>query len=244
MKTMTRMVWLCAGLGLFTTSSVYAQVASPATEKFYVNVNFGGQLAKRTVGSVVAKPDVYGEPATLDSTQPVGAGAMFDVGAGYRIWHDLYVGVVITSFSDTADATYTASVPNPAFFNALATSTGGASNLERQEIGFHPNVTWVRPLTDKIDISLGIGAAFISLSQRLINDFTVPAGTQSAVPVVADETGLAKGFFGQADFIYNLKPRYGIGGFFRYAGGKVDLSSVPDHNVGGAQAGAGIRLRF
>jgi hypothetical protein len=44
--------------------------------------------------------------------------------------------------------------------------------------------------------------------------------------------------------IYNLKTRYAVGGYVRYAGAKVDLPSANDLNVGGMQAGGGIRLRF
>jgi hypothetical protein len=46
------------------------------------------------------------------------------------------------------------------------------------------------------------------------------------------------------DVAYTLTPRYGVGGYVRYAGGTVDLPSMAGAHVGGAQAGGGIRLRF
>lgn len=243
MKSIPTFVWLCAASSLLGASAASAQVASPATEKFYVNVNVGGQLADRTLGSSTSQA-VYGETATLTSSQPVAKGMTFDFGGGYRIWHDLYVGIVVTRFSDTADATYTASVPDPVVFGRPRTVTGTETTLDRSEIGFNPHVTWVRPLTDKFDIALGVGASFITLKQRLVNNFQVPVGSQAVVPLIGEETATGKGVFAQADFIYSLAARYGVGGFIRYAGGKADLPSSPDHNVGGMQAGGGIRLRF
>ena len=65
------------------------------------------------------------------------------------------------------------------------------------------------------------------------NNFDVPANTQTVNPVTTTETGSGVGPFGQVDVIYNLKPRYGVGGYVRYAGAKVDLDSVPDANIGG-----------
>ena len=83
MKTIKRTLWLCAGMALLAAKVAEAQVSSPATEKFFVNVNFGGQLASRTLSTTVSKT-VYDEPATLTSAQLIKKGALVDLGAGYR----------------------------------------------------------------------------------------------------------------------------------------------------------------
>jgi hypothetical protein len=105
-------------------------------------------------------------------------------------------------------------------------------------------------LTDNLDIAFAVGLTVIKVSQDLVGSFSVAAGTQNVTTTATTEKGTAVGPYVAVDFTYNLKllpgfkPLYGIGAYVRYAGGKVDLPSVVDANVGGMQAGGGIRLRF
>ena len=230
--------------GLFAAAtSAQAQAPAPATEKIFVNVNFGLQLADRTVNSSASIP-LYDETATITATQPVGGGAVVDFGGGYRIWNDIYAGVVITRFSNTHSASYTTSVPHPIFFDQPKTATGIVDDLRRSEIGINPHVLWVTPLTDKIDLSVGVGVSIISVTQDLITDLSVAPGTQDATPIVVEESKSGTGIYAAVDVAYSVTPRYGFGGFVRYAGATVDLSASPEANVGGMQVGGGVRLRF
>lgn len=243
MKRIDTTLWLCLGLSCFAAAPASAQVPSPATEKLYLNANVGEQFASRTLKSSAAS-NIYDETATLFATQPVNRGAVIDVGAGYRVWRDLYAGVVVSSFKTQADATYSASVPHPLFFNRPKTTTGAATGLSHSELAVNPNVTWAMTLTDKMDVAFSLGASIIKVKQDLISGFSVKTGTQEITVNSGEESGTAKGPYAAVDFIYNLKARYGVGGFVRYAGGNVNLPSAPDLNVGGVQAGGGIRLRF
>jgi hypothetical protein len=243
MKTMKRPAWLCLAAMLVAVNVAHAQVPSPATEKLYLNVNFGGQLASRTLGTTVSKT-VYDESATLTSTEDIKRAPLVDVSLGYRVWGDFYVGLNVWRASSSGDAAYTASVPDPAVFNRPKTSRGTASDLSRTELAFNPNVSWVTAVTDKLDLSVGVGLAVIKLKQELAGDFSVPPRTQDVVVIVTEQEGTAKGVYAALDLIYSIKPKIGVGGFVRYAGGSVDLDAVQDHNVGGMQAGGGIRLRF
>ena len=243
MKTMKITGWLCVGIALLAAKTADAQVPAPATEKLYLNVNFGGQLASRSVASFASKT-VYDEPATLTSSGDIAQSALFDVGVGYRVWGDVFVGIGVSRSSTTGDAAYTASVPDPAVYGRPKATTGTETGLGRTELAVNPNVAWVTALADKVDIAIGLGMAFINLKQELAADFTVPAGTQSVIPVLAEQKGTAKGIYANVDLIYSIRPKLGVGGFVRYAGGKVDLDTVKDHNAGGMQVGGGIRLRF
>ena len=234
---------LAAGVLLAAAPAAKAQVPTPATEKFYLNVNFGAQFADRTTTSNVEKT-VYDETASLVATQPIGSGLVFDVGGGYRVWEDVYVGLVVTRFSNTHQANYTATIPDPFFFGSFKTVNGLTDELKRTEVSINPHLLWVTPLTDKIDISIGLGLSIIQLKQDVLADFTVPQPTQDVNPIVENQSGTAIGVYAAADFIYGLTPRYGVGGFLRYAGGKADLGAIDETDVGGLQAGAGIRLRF
>jgi Outer membrane protein beta-barrel domain len=232
---------LCAGLALSAVSA-HAQTPTPSTEKFFVNVNVGGGLATRTINAV-ARKTVFDETATLTSSQPIGRGVVVDFDGGYRVRQDLFAGLLVSFFSKSSDAATSASVPDQIFFNRPKTVTGSTSDLKRSEVAIAPHITWARTLTDNFDITLSGGIAFIRLSQDIVGNFDVTP-PQTVTILQTSESGSAVGPYAQVDLIYNLKPRYGVGGYVRYAGAKVDLPSVTDTNVGGMQVGGGVRLRF
>ena len=74
---------LCAGMA-FCAAAAHAQSPAPSTEKFFLNVNLGGQLATRTINETATKT-VYQETATLSSTQAIGRGVVFDFDLGHDV---------------------------------------------------------------------------------------------------------------------------------------------------------------
>src|SRR5262245_28399111 len=232
---------LCAGMALYAASA-HAQTPTPSTERFFLNANVGGELATRTINAV-ARKTVFDETATLSSSQPVGRGLVVDFDGGYRVRDDFFAGILVSVFSKSSDAATSASIPDQIFFNRPKTVTGSTNDLSRREVAFAPHITWAKPLMDNLDIALSGGIAFIHLSQDLVGDFNV-TGAQNLTILQTTESKNGVGPFAQVDFIYNLKTRYGVGGYVRYAGAKVDLPSQADANIGGMQAGGGIRLRF
>ena len=104
-----------------------------------------------------------------------------------------------------------------------ATSTGSIDDLKRKETGFHPQLVWAHPLTDKVDLAVSAGPSFVKLSQDVIETLTVPVDTQTAVPSVGREKATAKGIHIGADVTYTIPPRYGAGVFLRYVNASVDL---------------------
>ena len=232
---------LCAGLAL-CAASVHAQTPTPSTEPFFLNVNVGGQLATRTINAV-ARKTVYDETATLTSSQAIGRGLVVDFDGGYRIRQDFFAGLLVSFFSNSSDATTSASIPDPVFFNRPKTVTGSTSGLKRSEVAIAPHVTWARTLTDNFDINLSGGIAIIHLSQDIVGNFDVTP-PQNVTILQTSEKANGVGPYAQIDLVYNMKTRYGLGGYLRYAGASVDLPSQPEANVGGMQAGGGIRLRF
>jgi hypothetical protein len=242
MKMTMTVLGLLTGLA-YNAIPAAAQAPAPATEKVFVNVNFGVQLADRTIGATVSTP-VYEETATLSSTTETSGGALFDFSAGYRVYGDFFAALAITSFGDTARADYSASVPDPTFFDRPLVSSGQIQDLKRREVGFHPQIVWAHPLTDKVDLALSLGPSFVQLSQDVLQSLTVPAGTQTAIPNVGREEATAVGVHFGADVTYTITPRYGAGGFFRYVNASADLPSVEDVGTGGTQIGVGVRVRL
>jgi hypothetical protein len=234
---------LCVGMAL-CAASAHAQTPTPSTEKFFLNVNTGGELATRTISQASSK-SVYGETATMTSQQAIKRGVVFDFDGGYRVRSDFFAGLLVSSFNTTSTATTSASIPDPLFYNRAKTSTGTLSGLKRTEVAVAPHITWSRPLTDNFDINLSLGIAFIRVSQDIAGtNFDVPNGTQNAVIQQTTETKNGTGPLAQIDLSYSFLPKFGVGGFVRYAGAKVDLPSVSKANIGGMQAGGGVRVRF
>lgn len=236
---------LAAAAVVATAAPAFAQAPSPATEKVFVNANIGGQLAKRTF-STASTQTVYEEQARLDATYPIGTGLLYDFGVGYRVFGDVFVGVSVSMFSKTGDATTLADVPDPVLFDAAKLDIAGtATGLKRTEMLIMPQIIYTRAMTDKVDISLGIGPAIARVKQDVLSSFTVAAQTQNVTAVKSTEDGNGTGIAATLDLTYSLSSRLGIGGFARFAPAKVDLPSAGEKvNVAGMQAGAGIRLRF
>ena len=232
---------LCVGMTL-CAASVDAQTPSPATEKVFLNVNVGGELATRTLGASVQQT-IYFETATLTSNQPIGRGVVYDVDGGYRVRGNLFGGILVSVFQVKSDATTSATIPDPIFFNRPKTVTGSTSDLKRTEVAIIPHVTWALPLLDNMDVTFSVGAAFMKLSQDFVGGFTVTP-PQNLTIVSKKEDASAVGPYAQVDLIFNLASRLGVGGYVRYAGAHVDLSVEKNANVGGMQAGGGVRLRF
>lgn len=237
---------LVAAVALLAAAApAFAQAPSPATSKFYVNANVGGQLASRTIDTFATKT-VYEEPARLDASYPIGSGVLFDFGAGYRVFGDIYVGLSVSTFSKTGEAATLSDIPDPVVFDRTKLDVAGtATGLKHSEMAIMPQIIWAMPLTGKLDLSAGIGPAFVHVSQDVVSDFTVADRTQNVTPVIATQTANGTGIAATVDVTYSLTDRLGIGGFARFAPAKVELEATADKiNVGGMQAGAGIRLRF
>lgn len=243
MKLALRLLAAAAVVG--TAAPAFAQAPTPATEKAFLNVNIGGQLAKRTF-STTSTQTVYDETARLDATYPIGTGLLYDFGVGYRVFDNVYVGVSVSMFSKTGDATTLADVPDPIRYDAAKLDIPGtATGLKRSELAIMPQVIYTRAVTDKVDFSVGIGPAFVRLKQDVLSSFSVAAPTQNVTAVTSSETGTGTGIAATLDLTYDLSSHVGVGGFARFAPAKVDLPSAGGKiNVAGMQAGAGLRLRF
>jgi len=214
---------------------------------FFLNAAIGAQSHTHSFGTT-GSTSVYGESATFASAQGVSGGLLFDVGAAYLVLPMVAIGGSFSTVSDIERATLTASVPHPIFFDQPATVSGEQGNLRHRETGIHIQAKVIIPtgawLPTGSWLALVVGPSFFNLTQDLISGISIPAGTQTVVPVVSEESGSGVGMNGGIEGRFPVAPRVGIGGFLRYAGGNVDLGSLTDAKVGGFQAGVGVSLGF
>jgi hypothetical protein len=244
MTNRTRVLTWLAGLLLVGGTTAYAQ---PQPPQGFISVNVGLQ-AHSHMFSTTDSFTVYDETATVAATQGVANGFLFDVGGAYRVLNNLAIGVGFATFSDKSDATMIAVVPHPLLFGSSRTITAVAEDLDRRETAVHLQAIVFLPvpdfLPDDARIAFVVGPSILSVKQELIRSATVPASTQNAVPAIESQSKTGLGFNGGFDFTYPVGPRYGVGAFVRYSGGKVDLPSAADVKLGGFQAGAGLRFAF
>jgi outer membrane protein with beta-barrel domain len=239
---MMKSAFLCVAI-----CSAFAPAASAQmtwTDKGFVNLSVGVQVGSHTLDTTRTF-DLYDEQGTVSSSQKVKSGGLFDVSAGYKVWHNLAVAVGYSRTSSKADATISASVPDPGFFDSPRAVTSSASGLKHTENVINLSGVWMVPVTDKIDVGLSAGPSVFSVKQDIPGSLTAtePGPTVSvAVDSVKKSTvGINFG----VDVAYLINKRYGVGGLARYTWGSVDLDGAGDKlTVGGFQVGAGLRVRF
>jgi hypothetical protein len=239
MRKTTSIIVLTTGLALGLAAAGKAQTTE---SKGYIDVNLGGQTQARSFSTTTTFP-LYDETATVQTSQKVGSGRMFDLGGGYKVWNNLAVGVAFSVFKSEDDGTVTATIPNPLVFDQFVTVNGAAQRLKHSEIGTHIKVVYFVPITSKLDVAVSAGPSFVRVNQDMVTADVV-TGTQNINVTSTNQKATAKGANVGVDANFMFTDRWGAGFFMRYVSGSVDLPGVSGLKVGGFQVGGGARLRF
>ena len=193
------------------------------------------------------------EDARFETDYEVKGGPAIDVAGGAFLWHRLGFGVGVTRFTHSTPAIVSASIPHPFFFSRPRSIAGDAGGFSREELALHLQARALLPLTGKIQAMAFGGPSFFRVSQKLTTNvryaeaypFDV-ATFQGVDSTSAEESRI--GFNVGADVEYFFMRRIGVGGTVQFSRASVDLPSASGSTVsvdaGGAQVGAGIRLRF
>ena len=215
------------------------------TDRGFVNVNFGGQSKSNDFTNAMSF-NLYDEVATVESSHSHKGSAFFDISGGARVWNNFAVGMSFMRRSADADGSYTASVPDPVGFNQPRTVTGSIPGMQRREtfIGFP--ITYVIPVTDKVDVMPFVGPAYGKLTQDMVTNATIAEGTSGPNVTIARETVKASawGYTLGIDVRVLLSKMVGVGGFLRVQAADGDLTPTQKMDMGGFQYGAGLRVRF
>jgi Outer membrane protein beta-barrel domain len=215
------------------------------TDKGFVNINFGVQAGSHSLNTDTTF-ELYDEQATISSQQDVAGGAFFDIGAGYRAWRNLTLGVTYSRLRSDSDVSITGSIPDPVFTDRPRPVSGSVGGAEHSQQALHLQGTWMVPITDKIDVGFAFGPTIFFVSQDIPSEIAVtePGPTIGSINVTA-ENATTLGFHAGLDFTYLVTPRVGVGGTARYSWGSADLEGASDNvTVGGFQIGVGVRFRF
>ena len=245
-------IWLI-GIGVLMPVSAQAQWTASGDSGF-VAISGGGQFTERQLATsfTVTKFD---ETAALEIERSSGSGGLFDLTAGIRVVGNLAVGLAFSVFETTEDISLRGTVPSPLFFDRPRTVTFEATGLKRRELGIHLSALYVFPVSDRILVSIFGGPSVFQLRQGLVRDIELGPETDAPLfgsvdvsSVVIDSVrNWAVGGHAGVDGTFLLTSQLGVSGFFRVAGGAVDLTSgniSVSVDVGGAQLGGGLKLFF
>lgn len=229
-------------LTLVTAAPAYAQMRW--LDHAFVNVNVLAQPQSRNV-TATSSFELYAEQATVIGPRQIGAGAVFDISGGTRVWHNLAVGLGYSHFSDSDNVTVTARIPDPLVFDQPLEQQLSAGKLTDSQNGVHFMAVWFYPVTDKIDVAFSAGPSIFRVSDRGVSGVTVQPNTSIATGVTTSKaTRTGAGANVGIDVTYLVTRKIGAGLVMRYAGGSVDLPSVRSLAIGGFQIGVGARYRF
>ena len=242
-RLMKNALMIAALAAVLTPLDAHAQMQW--TDKGFVNVNFGVQTGSHDLDTNTTF-DLYEEPASISSAQTIDGASFFEVGAGYRVWRNLALGVTYSRLVSDTDVGITGNVPDPVFFDRPRPVSGSVTGAEHSQNALHLQGVWMVPVTDKIDLGIGFGPTIFMVSQDVPSAVSVsePGPTINSIDVnSADATTV--GFHAGLDVTYLVTPRVGIGGVARYSWGSADIEGATDNlTVGGFQIGAGVRFRF
>jgi hypothetical protein len=235
MKT-ANIIVLAAGLALAGASGVTAQTVDP---KAYVDVNVGGQTQSTTFGSS-STFSLYGETGSVNTSQTVGKGLMFDGGVGYFVQKNFAVGVMVSVFTRSPEGAVSVLTPDPIAFNSFTVVTA-SPKLKQTELGTHIKLAYLLRVSNAMDVVISAGPSFVRLSKEITTGSVVNGTPQIAT---ATQTGNSVGAHGGLDVNYLFTSRLGAGLFVRYLAAKVDLPAASGVKVGGFQGGLGLRFRL
>ena len=237
-----RLAGFVCGFVLVTATPALAQ--NQWSDKAFVNLSAGLQIGTSDVTSVQTF-DLYAEPGTLTSALDIKGGLFFDGQAGYRIRRNLALGLSVSFTEGKSEATINASIPHPIFFDQNRAVGATAEDLMHREVWVAALVTYVMPVTDKIDVFFSGGPAMVQVQQEVPTGATVtePGPTLSGVTVTKFNKS-AIGFVVGADVRYMITNRIGLGALAKFAAGSVDLDDNTKVDAGGFQIGGGVRIRF
>lgn len=227
-----------------------AAASTSAPARFQVGVDVGAQAKTSSFTDAFDVP-LYQENEHISTAYPGSSGLFVSFDAHYRIWKQMTVGVGVSAFSHTGDASVNARVPHPFFDNQFRAIDGTAST-KRQETSVYPTVGWLVPMASHVQLALSAGPSIMSVTQQFVTAVrfseTYPYDTALFTSAdVAESSHTAVGVYVGADVAWMFSKNVGVGGIVQFTRATVK-EKVGDRSVsidaGGVQAGGGVRFVF
>jgi hypothetical protein len=244
----------CAATLLLLATPATAQLrkAPPKPARFTLSVSGGAQAAPNDVADHITLPRNL-ETETIDLKYPMKPQVLVDVGAAFRVWKNLGLGVAASRATGRGTADVTASIPHPFFFNQPRTVTGTEQGIVHAETGVHLQLQYLVPASGHLRFVLAAGPTWTTVEHEVANSLTVvesyPYDTATFGGAVTKlSKASAVGFNAGIDVTWMFARNAGVGGLIRYTRADVEIGAGEGRTLamkaGGVQAGVGIRLAF
>jgi len=216
-----------------------------------VDLNVGAQVTGDEVTQQFSIPKNV-EPAPISVRQPFSSGIFVDGGVTKRVRRRLGVAIGVSFVPRDHDATVSASVPHPVFFNKPR-AVSGTTPLSQSQTAIHIDAAYLAPPRGRLWVTLLGGVSIVHIQQSLVTDINVAdpfpfdAPTlSSAVTTNASATPI--GFNVGVDLTWRRWRRAGLGALVRYSRASATLTAgvagATNVVAGGLQTGAGVRMSF
>jgi hypothetical protein len=227
---------------------LYVQPVAAQVPGGFLRLNGVYPATTPTAFDITLERTVYDETAAYDIRQQRAQTIFYDGTLGARIWRGLAAAVSV-SYLDARDPTVVSgSIPSPLFVDS-ARKTSISTELDRRQIDFHLQAIYFLPTPSSIDIALSAGPSVLRVTRSSVSGVTLgreifPFQTISIAGLETTEVSeMGIGTNIGADIALMPTRVFGVGFFIRYVTGNIDSGSR-ELDVGGLQAGAGLRFRF
>ncbi len=225
---------------------------TPELPRFFVGVGGGGQFVVPDFTDHVSTT-WYRQPGSFVASYTTGSSGAFEASIGVRLAPRLVLTFAYWRTTTTSVASVDAVVPHPFASNPPRSTSASGFSVGRQENDGHLQITYLIPITRRVDLAVYGGPSVFYLRQDLISDLVFrdvyPYETVTIDSVLT--TQKSKAIIGVnvgADATLMLWRFVGVGVGARYARGSMNLPSAGQGSipvdVGGVQVSGGVRLRF
>jgi hypothetical protein len=231
-----------------------AAAQTPWAERARISINVGMEQPAPTTLMTTTTTNTVGVATAVKTSYAVPRGVLFDGGVLIRIAGGFGVGAAVSVFSTSAPATVAGTIPIPAgnsvFSFVVARPISGTTPLlEHSETAVHVQAAYVIS-SNRVDVAIAGGPTFFNVSQDLVTDVIAaePHPLADNFPLysvkVSNVSATAVGFNAGVDVGVRLSKNVGVGGLVRFSRASVTFQSGVGTDVGGLQAGGGVRFWF
>ncbi len=236
------------------TKPPVAKPATPASRKtprYLIGIGLGGQTASPAFADTV-QFQLYDETGHYLASYATPSSTAFDATAGVR-FGEFVLAVSFWHATPIPSAGVVAVVPHPIAYNNPRLTTAEGVGVNRLENDGHLQLTWLIPLSSRVDLSIYAGPSIFYVRQDMISSLSLRESfPYDTVGISGFQTvrksDVAFGGNVGVDVTVMVWRFAGVGVSGRYSRGTADMPSADAGTVkvraGGAQISGGLRMRF
>jgi hypothetical protein len=191
------------------------------------------------------------ETGTIESSFEAKPAIGLEGSFGVRVFGNIGLGGGVSTYAPKEGGTVVARIPHPLQFNQHREVTADAG-LSRKETAIHGSILYFMPVGDKVLAVIGAGPTYFQAEQSFVNrvlyDQQYPFDEVTVRGIDTDnESASGLGFNASLDVSWRFSKSFGAGGIIRYATASLPFTPGDRErkvNVGGLQAGLGLRVIF